>query len=118
MIEILISVAILATATVFILQAFARGAYALALAKNRFNAYAFASAKMADLELGFSKGVIHKPEGQFRIGKDEFQWRVEASPVVEDSQLELVTLTVGWQQGRNEYESRVSLLRRLPEGQS
>ena len=115
LIEVLVSIAILASASVLVMQAFVRGAYVLALARNRLGAYTFASAKMADLELGFARGVAPKPSGQFQIGRDQFQWRVEAAPASQDPELELVTLTVDWHQGSRAYASRVSMLRRLPE---
>lgn len=114
LIEILVSVAILATALVFILQACARGAYVLTQSKYRLRAYAFASAKMADVELAFRQGVVPKTAGEFRVGPDQFHWRVETAPSTDDPQLEQVTLTVDWRQGRNAYESRVVTMRRIP----
>ena len=118
LIEILISIAILASASVLIMQALVRGAYMLTLAKNRLTAYTFLSAKMADLELGFQQGIPPKPSGQFRAGRDQFQWHLDTAPAAEDARLELVTVTVGWHQGRRDYESHTSLLRRLPEKKS
>ena len=114
LIEILVSVAILATALVFILQACVRGAYVLTQTQYRLSAYAFASAKMADLELAFRQGVIPKVSGEYRVGREQFRWHVNTAPSSEDPRFELVTLTVGWHQGRNAYESRVATLRRIP----
>ena len=115
LIEILVSVAILASAIVLIMQAFARGAYALSLSRNRLRAYTFAAAKMADLELGVRQGIPPKPDGQFRIGQDRFHWQVSAAPIPDEPALALVTLTVGWTQGRREYTSQTSLVTRIPE---
>ena len=114
LIEILISVIILSTSLVFILQACARGAYVLTQSYYRLKAYAFASAKMADLELAFHQGVIPKADGEFRVGRELFRWQVATRPFSEDPQFELVTLSVGWHQGLNAYESRVETLRRIP----
>ena len=113
LIELLISVAILASAAVIIMQALARGAYTLALAHNRLRAYAFCASKMADLETHFRDANPLDTHGEFRNGRDQFQWHVETSPVSDDPPFELVTLTVGWQQGRAAYESQVSALRRV-----
>jgi hypothetical protein len=115
LIEILISVAILASASVLILQAFARGAYALAAADRRFQAYSFTTSKMADVELALQQGLLPTPEGEFRKGREMFRWRVETAPSDEDPRFERVTLIVEWSQGRQPYASEVTLLRRLPE---
>ena len=113
LVEILVSITILATALVFILQACVRGAYMVTQTKYRLSAYAFASAKMADLELAFRQGVVPKAAGEFRVGQDQFQWHVDTEPASENAQLEQVTLIVGWHQGRYAYESRVATLRRM-----
>lgn len=113
--EVLVSIIILAGATVFVLQALVRGAHALTLARNRLRASTFASAKMADLELQFRQGLAPDPAGRFRMGRDQFTWRVDAEPAASDPQLELVTLTVNWQQGPHTYASQLGTLRRLPE---
>ena len=118
LVEVLISVAILASASVFVLQALMRGAYAVALVRNKLRAYAFASAKMADLELSAAQGTPPKKAGSFSFGHDRFQWRVDASVDPATPQLELLTLTVGWHQGRHPYESQVSAILRLPEAAS
>ena len=114
LIEILVSVAILASAMVLIMQALARGASALNLARNRLSAYRFSVAKMADLELSAGQPSVPRTEGQFRAGRDEFHWRVEAASSPDEPQLELVNLIVAWDQGRHTYESQVSALRPVP----
>ena len=114
LVEILISVAILATGAVLILQALARGAQALSLARSRAVAYAFASAKMADVELATAQGKDVTPEGQFRAGHESFHWHLEAVPTADEPELQLVTLTVGWRQGRDAYTTNVSTMTPLP----
>jgi prepilin-type N-terminal cleavage/methylation domain-containing protein len=118
LVEILISVAILASASVLILQAFARGAYTLAAADRRFQAHSFAASKMADVELSLQQGLLPTPAGEFQKGRETFRWRVETAPSAEDPDFEHVTLIVEWSQGRQPYETQVSLLRRLPESES
>ena len=113
LIELLVSVTILASAIVLIMQALARGAYALSSAETRTNVYAFSVAKMADLALGLDQGVIPKPSGQFQAGNVPVHWRVDAAPVDGEPELELMTLTVDWSQSGRPYESRVSTVRRV-----
>jgi prepilin-type N-terminal cleavage/methylation domain-containing protein len=118
LIEILVSVAILAAGAVLIMQALLRGAYALTFAEQRFHAYTFSVGKLADVETALHTGQSLTPHGRFRMGKDQFTWQLDASPLPEDPQLELVTLTVGWGAGRQERSTRIGLLRRVPEEDS
>ena len=111
LIEILISVVILASAAVLVMQALARGAYALAAAKNRLTAYLVATTTMAELELHARSAQAMRPEGRFRVGRDQFQWRVETSPTSDDPPLTLVQLTVEWQQGLHTYASTITTIR-------
>ena len=115
LIEILVSVAILAGSLALILQALARGSYALAVADNRFTSYAFLVAKLADVDTMIARGHTMTTEGQFRSGRQPFHWRLDTVPSPEDPLLEQVTLRVMWRQGERDYHSDVSLLRRLPE---
>ena len=112
--EILVSIVILAVGSVLILQGLVRGAYALTAAGNRSTVYAFTASKMADLELAQRQGAALDPGGHFGTGRRQFTWRVNAAPVNDDPELELVTLTVGWRQDRHPYESSVSMVRRVP----
>ena len=114
LVEVLISVAILAVGSVLIMQALARGAYALAVAAQRSTAYSFAAAKLADLELSARQGIVPNSAGRFGTGARQCEWRVDASPLDDEPQLALLTLTVGWRQGRYQYESRFSTVQRLP----
>jgi hypothetical protein len=115
LIEILVSVAILAASVVLIMQALLRGTYVLTLAEQRFHAYAFSVGKLADVETALHTGQSLTPNGRFRIGKDQFTWQLEAATLPEDSQLELMTLTVEWGAGRQERSTQVGLLRRVPQ---
>ncbi|GEM_PF-4251924 len=113
LVEILISVALLAFALALILQGLARGAYALALATNRLRAYEFVATKLADVELSGDSG---RTSGRFRMGADAFAWTTEVLRLPDAETLELVTLRVAWQQGRREYAEQASAIRRRPPG--
>jgi prepilin-type N-terminal cleavage/methylation domain-containing protein len=114
LVEILVSVAILASAAVLIMQALAKGAYVSTLAHNRLRAYAFSTAKLTDLEVAFAQGLTPDSEGEFRDGRQSFHWLVETAPAAADPALEQVTLTVDWRQGRHAHDSHVTMVRRLP----
>jgi hypothetical protein len=114
LVEILISVAILAVGAVLIMQALARGAYALSAAHVRSQVYAFSAAKMADLELSLQQGVAPNTEGQFGVGREQIRWRVKTTLVDDEPELQLVTLIVSWRQGRHDYESSVATVQRVP----
>jgi prepilin-type N-terminal cleavage/methylation domain-containing protein len=115
LIEVLLSLAILAVGEVLVMQALARGASALAAAEHRSTAYAFAAAKLADLEMSFQQRQELKTNGRFGAGRDAFEWQVEAAAQDDQPRLELVTLTVDWRQGPHRYASRFSTVRRVPE---
>ncbi len=114
LVEILVSVAILSVSAVLILQACARGAQALAVARTRLRAYAFMSQKLGELELAPPGQPVKEAEGSFRIGEEAFAWRLGSGRVPEDVALEVVTLTVEWRRGRTPYSAETSLVRRLP----
>lgn len=113
LIEILVSVAILASAVVLIMQALMRGSYTLQVAENRLRAYVFSVAKLADLELAMAADHHVKPNGQFRVGRDLFEWSLETTPSLDDPQLSLMTLTVGWRGSGPGRTAQVSMLRRM-----
>jgi prepilin-type N-terminal cleavage/methylation domain-containing protein len=114
LVEVLISVAILSVGAVLILQALARGAYALTLAKSRATAYAFAAAKLEDLELAASQGVTAAASGEFGPARERFAWRIDTAPLEDTLALQQLTLTVSWRQGRHEHASSVTTIQRAP----
>ena len=112
LIEVLVSVAILAAGAVLILQALATGAYTLNVARNRTQAYTFARSKMADLEMALRQGEELKTRGRFRMGREQYRWTLHSS-ATEDPEFELITLTVAWRQGQHDHESQFSTVRRI-----
>lgn len=113
LVEILISVSILAFALVLILQSLGRGAYALALASNRLRAYEFAAAKLGELELAWRRGEEPKAAGSFGMGGTPFEWSLEEQPL-DDPMMALSTLTIRWSQGRHEQASHAEAVHRAP----
>jgi len=113
-VEVLVSLAILGAGTVLIMQAFVRGAYALSSAQKRLQAYTFSAAKMADLEMARRHGEEPKPSGRFRTGQERFTWSVERALAFGDPELEFMTLTVAWKQGRHGYSTVLGSIARVP----
>ena len=114
LVEILLSVAILSCGVVLVMQALVRGAYALARAEHQLQAYTFARAKMADIDMAVKQGIEPKIKGEFRMGSMPYQWRLETSVLEDEPTLQLMTLWVGWRQGGYDYASTVSAVTRLP----
>ena len=114
LIEVLLSLVILGIGEVVILQALARGAHAMAAAERQSAAYAFAAAKLADLELGVQQGGELKTSGAFGTGSSRFDWHLDTVPQSDDPRLALMTLTVDWRQGPHRYASSFSTIRRAP----
>ena len=113
LVEVLISIAILAAGSVLIMQALARGASTLALAQRRMTAYSFAASKLADLQLAAAEGKTVRTAGQFGADKDRFEWHLDTSPL-EVPSLQAMTLTVEWRQGGRRYESSFSAVQPVP----
>ena len=114
LVEILVSVAILAAGTVLVLQALGRGAYLLTVARQRSTAYALSAAKMADLELSLRQGGEPQTKGRFGQGRDQFVWQADVSPARESPNLALVMLTVSWRQGGRDDALQTSTLVAIP----
>lgn len=117
LIEVLLSIAILSVGTVFVMQALLRGAYALAVADARTTVYAFASAKLSDLETGSAQGLAPKTSGKFTADGYPISWRLETSPLADEPELELATLTVSWMQGGQWHDTHFNTVRRLNPGE-
>lgn len=118
LIEVLLSVIVLATGVVLILQAFATSSRVLLRARNRLDAYTFASAKMGDLESAFQQRKTPKLHGVFHNGTRKFTWHVTTTPTESDPALHEVALTVGWKQGLHDFTTGVTTLAHIeaPEG--
>lgn len=116
LIEVLVSVVILAVGAVAIAQALAKASEAQAIADDYAAANLLALSKMADVELAFRKGepVEDGQTGSVRLGLRSFDWQVAAAPLMDDPNTSTVTLVVNWRRGRTPYERRVDTLLRLP----
>ena len=115
-VEVLLSIAILSVGAVLVMQALARGAYAVTVADARTTVYTFASAKLADLDVAFTQGSMPRTGGKFTSDGTPFQWQLDTSPVSGEPELEMATLTVQWSQaGTTRHESFSTVRRVLPQ---
>ena len=114
LIEVLLSLVILATSVTVILQALARSAAALSLARNTLAAYTFSSATLSDAALMLYQRKDPSGEGSFRQGPELFRWTLTASPWAEAPGVDEVTLEVAWTQSGQAYARSVATLHRIP----
>ena len=113
LIEVLISVILLASGTVLVMQSFATGWEVVVRADDRSAAYLFAMSKLADVELANQLGhsLTDRVDGNFRAGAKPFTWHLDVTTDEKDAEApRLVTLSVNWPRGRAKDEAQFSLL--------
>ncbi len=114
LVEVLVSITILAASVTVIMQALAHGAAALHGAETRLKAYLVTNQVMADLELQLQQSLPVGLKGRSGQGRDEFRWQVSQEPLANDEQMELVTMALSWEDAGRQYGTVVNLLHRLP----
>ena len=113
LIEILVTVTLLAAGGVWVLQAFARSWEASTVAQQRGTAYLLALTKMSEIELRLREEPpveVLTREGDVRQLPQTYHWAWQATPMADQPPTFAVDLTVGWQQGRVPYEERLSTI--------
>ena len=113
LIEVLISVILLAGGAVLVMQSFATGWEAIVRADERSRAYLFALSKLADLELANQQGhdLADRTDGSFRAGSKPFAWHLDVPS--DEKRLgapQPVTLSVRWPRGQTSDEAQFSML--------
>ena len=116
LVEVLVSVVIIAIGTVVVMQALARVAQAQVVADDRVQASLVASAKMVEAELATVDGtpLSEHDGGHLRVNEQPFDWTLSAAASAEDPQVQAITLAVSWSRGQKTYRQEVSTLVRLP----
>ena len=115
MIELLVSVVILASGAVLVMQGLAKAAQATLVIDQHEGAYLFALSKMADVEVAARAGkeLLEHEGGTFRREGQAYEWEVVTSSM-DDPQVKDVTLTVSWRAGSQAYDRRFETLVRTP----
>ncbi len=117
LVEVLVSVVLIAVGTVVVMQALANVAHAQLVAEDRAQAYLGAASKMAEVELAVAGGTPLPEEtgGQGRLHEQPFEWSVSAVAHADDPEVRTVTFAVRWNRGRDTYRQEVSTLVRVPQ---
>ena len=113
LIEVLISVILLAGGAVLVMQSFATGWEAIVRADERASAYLFALSKLADLELaqGQGRNLAERTDGSFRVGAKPYTWHLNLQADEEKARApQLVTLSIYWPRGRDKDEAQFSMV--------
>jgi len=116
LIEVLVSVVILAAGAVVVMQALAKVAQAQAIAEDRAQAYLMASTKMVEAELATAGGqsVPEHDSGHLQLNQQPFDWTISADASADDPQVQAVTVAVGWNRGTDRYTQQLKTLVRVP----
>lgn len=115
LVEVLVSIVILSTGAVLVVQGLARVSYAQMVAEQRTHAYLFALSKMAELEMAMQEGPLAEhDDGSFRIGEQAFHWEVTSAEVAGAEEARAVSLEVAWHHGADVFEHRVDTVLRAP----
>ena len=108
LVEVLVSVAILSTGAVLLMEALARISHTQMVAEDRATATLFAASKLAEVELAFQehRDAEEPMRGSLRIGDQAFEWHVSRSPPSDGSTVQPVVLAVAWRRGLHTFEQQ------------
>jgi prepilin-type N-terminal cleavage/methylation domain-containing protein len=117
LIEVLVSVVVLAVGATAVAEALARASYAMTVADQYTVSHTFAMSKISDIERAARAGELadEAARGTFQIGPDRYSWEVSTTPVPEQPLLQTVELAVRWNRGLRAYERTLTTLVSLPE---
>ncbi len=105
LIEIMISIAILSLGLILVLQGLAKCVNILRISQSNLAATLLAEDKMAEVEIAVKqnglKAFLNDTSGVEQAGNIELDWQVRLSQDEEYEDLNKVTATVNWRDGRN-----------------
>ena len=100
LIEVMMSVVLLATVSIFVLQAFATIARAQSVSECRLIALDFASGKLEEIQRDAAVSeTLEGGSGSFRVGQRRFQWEVGFEPIDWSERIQSANLSVQWRDG-------------------
>lgn len=103
LIEVLITVAILSTAIVFIFRSFTASLAAVKFSQNITLACLLTEEKLFEIEERQAPGASEYAEGRENLAEREFKWNYQTTPL-EDSDLAELKFNVSWQENARENE--------------
>jgi len=120
LIEVLLSVVILAVGAVVIMQALVKISYAHTIVEDQTRASLLAMSKMAELELAVREGVFPEKgeRGRERMGTQTMLWEATSQAREEDPTLAAVHVTISWRRGSAVGERQLDTLLRPPQDAS
>jgi len=115
LVEVLLSVVILSTSSMFVLEALAKVAQVQAAIESRMTAYSIASSRMADIEIARVNPEMLEVDvrGVKRVGQNTFRWNTTVATYDEEFSIQSVSLGVQWQQGEDLYTMNFDTLSRM-----
>ena len=117
LIEIMISIAILAVGLIFILQGLTQCLSIMRISQDNLEASLLAEDKMADTEIAIKQDkekFFKDTSGELQSGNIEFKWQVQLTPDMEYEDLYKVITTVGWKEGKRNGASIFSTYLMIP----
>ncbi len=119
LIEVLVSIVILAFGSAVVMEALARAAYAMTLAEGYSGSHLVALAKMSDLERAARAGesLPEHDHGRVQLGQQWFEWDSLAPPVEKASRAQSLALTVTWSHGQKHFERHLETLVTIPKAE-
>jgi prepilin-type N-terminal cleavage/methylation domain-containing protein len=116
LVEVLVSIVILAAGAVGISEALARAADASSIVDGYMAGHLFALSKMAEVEQTARTGEpVEDQSGTFLVGREPYRWQLTAVPIPDAPTLRTVELAVEWRRGPRTFERRLSTLVSVPD---
>jgi type II secretory pathway component PulJ len=106
-VEILVSLVILASGSVYLLRALASTAKAQSIARQQCEALLFSMAEMGRAEVEYrASGIPDADDGAFRTADAAFEWDLALQPDALDLQAASAVFSVRWERGGAVYEKK------------
>lgn len=101
------SIVILASTSVMVMQALARVAWAQAVAEQQGQVLLLSASKLTELELDLLQGTLREADsGSWQSGAQTYQWETSVSSDQKEPRLKTLTLDVRWQYRAHEEHRR------------
>ncbi|MFA6358167.1 MAG: prepilin-type N-terminal cleavage/methylation domain-containing protein [Candidatus Omnitrophota bacterium] len=121
LIEIMISIAILSTGLILVLQGFTYTLNVLRISQDNLETSLLAEEKIAETEIDIKQNksaFLQDASGDLQSNNIEFKWQVKLTPDREYEDLYEAVTTVLWKEGRRNGSSVFSTYLTIPHGKS
>ena len=102
LVELLVTVSLLAAAAVAILPGLAVAARVARVLERRTQAYFYAFNQLSEIDTSIAMGQMpaEEDDGKVDFGADRIQWRLTAAPAGSDASLRILHLDLSWPRGK------------------